>query len=270
MPTLTKKPLDWFRVAPQVRKSLENPTEAEKADLLAMGESMRDKQQEPVSARPDGTLIFGHRRLMAARLAGLPTLDVTIIEEPLSETQIRLYQLTENVHRADLTAYEKWLACSELMCMNPSWQMKDLAEHLHLKPCTITQLLSPSRCIEAVQDALKEGKIGIAVCYELSKHDAGEQARLLALHLNGAATRDDLARGRKKRNGSAPEVRVSSIRCPLPSGTTVVIKGNDLTLEAAVEEIATLLKAMRKGLDEHLDGRTFARVCADKAKASMS
>jgi hypothetical protein len=72
----------------------------------------------------------------------------------------------------------------------------------------------------------------------------------------------------KPRDGQqTPEIKVCSIRCPLPSGTTVTIKGHEMTLEDAINALAELLKAMKKASEEGLDGSTFARICRDKAKA---
>src|SRR6187399_2572318 len=113
MTTLTNKPVSWFKVAPQVRRHFEE------ADLRLLGESLKVKQLQPVLAKPDGTLIAGERRLRAATLVGLPELQVIISDELLSETQIKVLQLTENLHRADLKDSEKWRACEELLRLNP-------------------------------------------------------------------------------------------------------------------------------------------------------
>lgn len=102
MATLTSKPLAWFKVAAQVRQHFDE------AELRLLGESLKVKQLQPVLARSDGTLIAGERRFRAASLVGLKELEVVINEEPLTESQVRIFQLTENIHRADLTDAEKW------------------------------------------------------------------------------------------------------------------------------------------------------------------
>src|SRR5436190_548241 len=117
MPQLMKKGVGWFKVNPQARKDFREE------ELRLLGESLRNRQLQPVGARADGTLLWGERRLRAAKLVGLETLDVIVTEEVLSETQIRLIQLTENIHRAELSGYEKFMACSELMCMNSGFAM---------------------------------------------------------------------------------------------------------------------------------------------------
>jgi ParB family chromosome partitioning protein len=222
---------------------------------------------QPLLVMLSGILLAGHRRLIAALAAGLETVPVIITDRLLSDTEIRLIQLTENIQRAALSAYEKWLACAELMCMNPDWQMKDLAEHLHIDPSMVTRLLSPSKCIEAVQEALRKGEIGIGDTYELSHATPEQQPELLKLKLAGASRQAIKDARSKARNNKAASVTVRSIRCPLPSGTTVVVKGNAVSIDDAIQALTDLLKAMKKAAEEGIDGKTFGRMCADKAKA---
>jgi ParB family transcriptional regulator, chromosome partitioning protein len=262
MSQLTTKPLSWFKTNPQVRKTFDE------AELRLLGESLRHKQLQPVLARTDGTIIAGERRFRAAKLAGLPTLMVIVTDEPLTEAEIRAIQLTENIHRADLTGFEKWQACMELLELNPGWQGKDLAERLHLDPSSVTRLLSPSKCIQEAQDALRDGRIGISDAYALSKLPQADQPGLMALKLSGGS-RDALEQaGRKKRAGSTPAVRASKIRIMLTSGVTVTISGDDLSLDDAIEAVKETQKEMVKGRDQGLDAKTLQAVCRDKAKAS--
>ena len=262
-PQIATKPLAWFILAPQVRKNYDDD------DLRRLGESMKSLGQlQPVGAKPDGTVLWGHRRLLAARLVGLAALQVIITDRPMSDSEIRLIQLTENMHRADLSGYEKWLACSELMCLNPTWQMKDLAQHLSIDSSMGTRILSPSRCSPAWQEALKEGKAGISDCYAASKLESPEeQAALLALKLSGAS-RDTIEQaGRKKRNGTTATVKVARLRCALPSGVAVQFTGEGITLELAIDAMKDLTAELKRAIDQGLDSRTVVRVLADKAKA---
>ena len=71
---------------------------------------------------------------------------------------------------------------------------------------------------------------------------------------------------RTRRNAQQQELRVNSLRCPLPSGTTVVVKGRELSLDDAIQALTELLKAMKKASDDGIDGSTFSRICRDKAK----
>lgn len=262
MPQLTTKPLTFFK--PDAKQARQHYDEA---DDRRLGESMiAHGQLQPVGAKPDGTLLWGHRRLRAAILVGLKELSVILTDKPLTDTEIRLIQLTENMHRADLTGHEKWQACAELMCMNPHWQMKDLADHLNLDPSMVTRLLSPCKCMVAWQEALAAGKVGISDCYAASKLPEREQAGLLAMKLSGAS-RDAIEQaGRKSRNGKAAAVRVSRIRCPLSSGAVVSISRVGISLDEAIEAAQEWVKEARKASEQGLDAKTFERVCRDKAK----
>jgi ParB/RepB/Spo0J family partition protein len=260
MATLTKKPLDWFRVEAQARKHFVE------AELRLLGESLKVKQLQPVLAKPDGTLIAGERRYRAARLVGLPALDVIVTEEPLTDTQVKVIQLTENVHRADLTGFEKWRACVELQQINPQWMAKDLADHLNLDPSMVTRLLSPSKCIRPVQEALAAGKLGISDCYAISKLPEDGQAELLALKLSGAS-RDAIEQAGKKKRTAAPTVRLSRVKCVLPSGVQIVVSGDGISLDEVIESLAEAGKEAKKAREQGLDAKTFQAVLRDKAKA---
>jgi ParB/RepB/Spo0J family partition protein len=265
MPVLASKPLSWFKVAPQARRHFDE------AELRQLGESLKVNQLQPVLARTDGTLIAGERRLRAASLVGLAHLLVVISdEEPLTESQLRIFQLTENLHRADLRDCEKWRACEELLRLNPTWSNKDLAAHLKLGESTVTKYLSPSRCVPEVQAALEAGQIGVTAAYEISRAPADLQAELLQLKLS-VTSRDGLAdRVRKQKNQSIPQVRVKRIACPLPSGANVVVSGEELSLDDLIEALGDAQKEARKAREQGLDAKTFSAVMKDKAKKGCS
>ncbi|MFZ1934981.1 MAG: ParB/RepB/Spo0J family partition protein [Thermoguttaceae bacterium] len=259
---MLKKPLSWFTPDPnQPRKTFDE------AELRALGESMKAHGQlQPVVAKPDGTILCGERRWRAAQLVGMTELSVVIAERPLSDCEVRIIQLTENIQRTDLSGYEKWVGCAELLGMNPDWQLKDLAEHLKLDPSMVTRLLSPSKCIGAVQEALKAGKLGISDCYAISRLPEADQAGLLALKLSGASRDAIESKVRKQRNGT-PAVRVSRIKCPLPSGAVVQVSGAEISLDEAIDAMKEAVKAMQKASETGLDAKTAQAVWRDMAKA---
>jgi ParB family chromosome partitioning protein len=261
MTTVQMKPTGLLKADPK------NPRkDADERELDHLGDDMLARGVlVPLLIRPELIIIDGWRRYLAALRKGIKELPCIVTEKP--EAEIPGIRLATVFHKVDLTAYEKAMACVELLESRPGSQMKDIAEYLHIDASSVTRWCSVSRVIQAWKDALKEGKVGISDCYAASKLPEKDQAGLLALKLSGAS-RDAIEQaGRKSRNGKAPAVRVSSIRCPLPSGTTVVVKGNEISIEDAIEALTELVKAMKKASEEGIDGTTFARVCADKAKA---
>lgn len=261
MSQLSTKPLSWFRADPkQPRKHFDE------AELRQLGESLKAKQLQPVLARSDGTLIAGERRLRAAALVGLRELDVVITDEPLTESQLRVFQLTENLHRMDLIDGEKARAYDELIELNRGWTNKDLALHLKLSESSVTKYRSLSRCIKDVQDALEVGRIGITTAYEISRAAADEQSELLALKLSGTS-RDGLAdRLRKQRKAATPQVRTKRIVCPLSNGVSITASGKDLSLDDLIEALSEAQKEARKAREQGLDARTFGAVMKDKSR----
>ena len=257
---LVSKPLTWFKTENQVREVKDD------SELLALGQSLLVRQLQPVIARTNGTLVAGHRRLRAAILVGKPTLDVIITDENLSDSQIRLIQLAENVHRAALTANEMCDALEEMLRLNPEWNAKTLAENVHLDPSSITRYLSRSKCVAVVKEAFSAGKIGVGDMYAISKLDESSQPSLLALKLSGAS-RDVIEQaGRKRRNGITPAVKLSRVKITMRQAT-VVLSGKELSMAEVVDLLAETLKEARKAADQ-FDVKTWQSMMKDKAKAA--
>lgn len=262
MATLAIKPLDWFKLGPQPRKHFDE------AELRQLGESLKIKQLQPVLASEDGWLIAGERRFRAAQLVGMSDLMVVVTNDPMTELELRLFQLTENLHREDLRDVEKWHAFEELRFLNPKWTNKDLAAHLKFSESTITKYLAPSRCIPEVRKALEAGQVGITACYEISRVPEAQQAELLRLKLAGTS-RDGIAEHvRKQKRDAEPQVRVKRISCPLPSGVGIVVSGEELSLDDLIEALAEAQKEARKAREQGLDAKTFSAVMRDKAKVA--
>ena len=69
------RPTGWFKDSPNIRDGMDE------ASLRELGESMLTYGQlQDVIATADGSLIVGHRRLAAAKLMGIATLTVKIVE----------------------------------------------------------------------------------------------------------------------------------------------------------------------------------------------
>lgn len=256
------RPLDWFKTD---ERELARHDDPEKVRL--QGEDMLAKGQlQPVGATEDGRMIFGHGRFRAAKSAGIKTLEVKVFPASISDTQFKLIRAAENLHRKELTVHQKSLLCSELIEANPTWQLKDLAEQLHLDPSMVTRLLSPAKCIPAWQEALAAGKVGISEVYEASKLGEAEQAELLRLKLSGASRDAIVQAGRKSRSTKPTSIKLSRVKIAMPQGASVVVSGNELSMSELVELLSDTLKEARRAA-EQFDIRTFQSMMRDKAKA---
>lgn len=229
-------------------------------DMLARGVLI------PLLILACGTIIDGERRWRAAQRKGIKELPVIIIDKAVSETELAAIQFATVFHKVDLEAHDKCQALLRFKDAHPDWQLKELAEFLHIEPSTVTKLLSPSKCSLAWQDALKDGKVGISDCYAVSKLPESEQAQLLALKLSGAS-RDAIEHAaRKSRNGQAQQVRLSRVKIAMPQNASVVISGTDLSMSEVVELLTETLKEARKAAEQY-DVKTFQSMMRDRARA---
>lgn len=113
---LTYIPVDQLFAHP------DNPRKA-LGDLSELAESIKSKgvmQNLTVVPRKEGgyTVIIGHRRSAAARLAGLTAVPCAIVE--MSEREQVATMLLENMQRVDLTAYEQAAGFQMMMDLGES------------------------------------------------------------------------------------------------------------------------------------------------------
>jgi ParB/RepB/Spo0J family partition protein len=262
--TLTSKPLGFFKPDPGNPRKSGDPEQ-----LRVLHDSLRKKQFVPLIAKPDGSIIDGWRRWCAAMLDGKPEqLDVIITDEPISPAEIKEIQLVTALHRADLTPFEQFLGCRDWLALNPGATAKDLAARIDRDPSTLVRVLSLAKCVEAVQQAAADGKLGPSEWYAISKVPQAEQGVMLEAKLAGAS-RDELEhRARKLRNGQAPAIKVNRLKVPLgPQGRSVILAGSNLSLDDAIDLLQETLKLARKARGENLNGKTWVQVM--KAKAGM-
>lgn len=262
MVQIVQKSLAWIKPDPnQPRKHFDED------ELRRLGESLKVRQNDPVQAQPDGTLIDGERRWRAGKLVGLESLLVIITEKPLTPQELAVTRLTTFFHRADLSHYERLGACKELLRLHPGWRAKDLCDHLHVDPGTMSKILAADKVCGPVLEAFAAGKIGPSEVYAISKAETeAEQLELLAAKLSGA-TRDQIEKKRGGASRAASQVKLARVRCPLSTGATVTVAGDEMSLEDLIEALSAALDAARKAVKESLDVKTAQRVWADKAKA---
>lgn len=216
--------------------------------------------------RPDGSLVWGTGRVLAAIEAGLKEIQVVVLDTPMTEAQCRVLNLTENFIRAELKPIEQVDGVDELVRLNPELSNKEIADLLALDPSMVTRLRAVANCPIA-RTALAEGKLtGIADAYAVAKTPEEQKAALLALKLSGA-TRDQLEiAGRKARTTTPTAVRLSRIPVRLPGGVSVVISGNELSLDDAIDHLSDALKSARKARAEGLTAKSWTAAMKDKSK----
>jgi ParB family chromosome partitioning protein len=114
---------------------------------------------QPIVVSADGNgyeLVAGHRRVLAARLAGKTTIPAVIRDEVGDRLELALI---ENLQRSDLNAIETARAYKLLMETYDLTQ-EQLAERLGKSRSSVANMLRTLTAPQALQDAVIEGKIG--------------------------------------------------------------------------------------------------------------
>ncbi|MGH7173469.1 MAG: ParB/RepB/Spo0J family partition protein [Gemmataceae bacterium] len=266
MPQQTTLPTATLRSDPgQPRKTRDPEKQRQLNESIALHGIL-----QPLGVRADKiTLVWGEGRLIGARAAGLIEVPVVILDKSLSEWQYQNLQLVENVVRSDLSQFELWQGCVRLMEANPAWGLKDMAKALSYDASAMTRIMSPSKCIPAVVDAFRDGKIVFGHTYAISKAETPEeQARLLSPALAGVSRAKIEAErvGRKNSNSGTPAVRVNKVKCLLPSGVTVVVSGEGVSLDESIEALAEAMREMKRARELGYTAKTFAAAMKDKAR----
>ena len=266
MTTVHMRPRDSLRPDPdQPRKQFdEDEIDRLGDDMLARGILI------PLLVRLEGNqliIVDGGRRWLAAGRKGIKELPVIITDKIHTPAELRGIQIATAIHKSDLTASDMWVAGNELMELNPAWQLTDLAKFLHLSPSAITKQMSPSKCSAAWQKALADGLVGIGDCYVASGLPEAEQAALLSLKLSGAS-RDEIVNAvRKSRNQPAKAVKLTRVKCLLPSsGVSIIASGAELSLDALVQAFSEAQKEAKKALNQGQDIKSFQAVMTAKNK----
>ena len=61
-------------------------------------------------------------------------------------------------------------------------------------------------------------------------------------------------------------MKVTRLKCQLPSGVCIVASGQELSLDDLIESLGEAQKEARKAREQGLDAKTFQSVMKDKSK----
>jgi ParB family chromosome partitioning protein len=238
-----------------------------------LGRSMKAiGQQVPVILYPDPVtgifnVIDGGCRLKGAREEGIPELLALVLDKAPTLTELLMAQAAIDLHKQYLPAIDRarlWQAnMKERGCT-----ARQLAKELGVDESLVGDYLSLLRLPSDVQEQVNSGVLHMSKASLIAQQESDpDRQREFAAQAKNISRSTLAARIKRMQRGEQQEeVRVNSLRCPLPTGTTVVLKGRELTLSDAIKALTDLLRAMKKASEDGIDGSTFSRICRDKAK----
>jgi len=150
-------PVASIDVADNVRRELGDLTE-----LAASIKAVGILQPITVTAKGDRfVVVMGHRRLAAARLAGLDVVPVLTTGAHLAEGQSRrVQQLVENIQRADLNALEEAEAIRTLV--DNGLSQAEVARQLGRAPSSIANTLGVLEAPAAIREHVRTGRLTLS------------------------------------------------------------------------------------------------------------
>lgn len=218
-------------------------------EIERLAHSIREKGQlQPIRVRWDAShekwvIIAGERRFRATQVAGLSSIQCYFHEGEISESEIRMLQLIENLLRADLKPIEEARAYAALMDLN-DWNGKQVAAALRLSPSRVSRGLALLDLPAAMQRQIETGQLGKTAAYELSKLKDEEVLERVASE-SAVTTRQATSLVNQRRGKRKAPSATSSQKFAGENGIRVVVtyrkqqNYHDLleALEAVVEEI---------------------------------
>jgi ParB family chromosome partitioning protein len=207
-PSMSEIPLELVRPNRQQPRSAFDPEGL--SELAASISRHGVLQPIVVSADGDGyELVAGHRRVLAARLAGKTTIPAVVREEVGDRLELALI---ENLQRSDLNAIETARAYKLLMETYELTQ-EQLAERLGKSRSSVANMLRALTAPQALQDAVIEGKIAEGHLRALLPLPLSDAVQALATIIaKGLSVRDAEALARKmvhptRRGRARPRLR---------------------------------------------------------------
>jgi ParB family chromosome partitioning protein len=139
---------------------------ADAGDVEDLAESIRQHGvMQPIRIRPAGDrfeLVYGQRRLAAAKVAGLERIPALIDTEDLDATSRTVQQLVENVQRRDLNPLEEARALRGILDASKGMTQVQLAAQVGRSRPAVTNLLRILDTTPAVQGLVADGTLSAA------------------------------------------------------------------------------------------------------------
>jgi hypothetical protein len=239
----------------------------DEAALRQLGRSYLDRPLYPIIVNPDLEINDGNRRHAGVMLIDpAAEVPVCVTEEPFTpSTQLEI-QVESAAHTKGLSDFEQYLAIDGWLTLNPTGAAKQFAGRVRLDESIVSKIMSLNRCIDAVKDAARAGRIGYTKWHQIARLPQEEQPAALAAALDGATRADLQRRIRHGGNGRAATVKASSIPVMLTNGIAVTFKAEGITLSMALEALADLKQELKEAIDFDHDARTFAVLMKKRAR----
>jgi ParB family chromosome partitioning protein len=213
-------------------------------------------------------ILDGGCRRMAAELFDIAELLALDLGKAPTQTELLMAQMAIDIHKQHLKAMDRarlWHAYKkERGCTS-----RQLANELGVDESLVGDYLALLQLPAEVQDLVDSGALPMSkACLIAQKESNPDRQRELAVQAVSLSRNELAARLRKNRPSAqqTPAVKLSRVKCPLPSGVVIVVSGEALSLDDLIEALAEAQKEAKKAREQCLDAKTFQAVMRDKAR----
>ncbi len=192
-------------------------------------------------------LVWGNHRLASYMLLGRTEIEARILLPETTPDQELSYSIQENALRT-AESFEDTLARVEQYAAYKRCSMEIAAKQNGVSSSYVSKGRSTIKKLSGKARKLaRENKVGLSVLYAIAKARSEEaQQKLLAAHLNGSMSRDDIELAVKKGSGK---------RVPKKTNLNLSIEGINIKLAIPngvdYEQIKTTLNTLKGRLNTH-------------------
>jgi len=267
---LRSVPIESIQTQPQVRERINE----EEQIAIAVSIEHNGVLVPLLGHREDGEIVLddGHRRLDAAKRAGLDAVPMIVSDHAPSLAERIQFQLVANAHRVDLGITERARAIQQLM-RETDWSASEISTRLGgPSPATISKLLTLLVLPSAVQDLIDEGKLPMSSAYIIATvEDSAERTQLVEEVLSGKITRDRLVKHVKatrsnKARRTRKRVPKAKITFPLGQGRSVSVSASSLTPELVADWLMELAMQAKRESGKGRSLEETVKIITDKYK----
>jgi ParB family chromosome partitioning protein len=255
--TIEYLPLDCIDTEAQVR-------DADDQAIPVLAENLKQNGLlQPIRVRPKPNsdryvLITGERRLRALRTAGCQTIRTIVDRRDLSEVDIVIQQLSENLARRALKPMESARAMKKLINMGVT--RTEITTRLGFHTSTISQLLALNSLPEDIQRKVESGEIPRSTAYGIKVHGGDKKAALADGAAKGELKRDDVkTAARCKQSAAKPKEKQPRFRMHLHTvdGDKFTVSGRKVLLEALALSFMDLASFARECQEQGIEFPAF-------------
>jgi ParB family chromosome partitioning protein len=259
-------PIDKIRFLQQERKHFDQELLADLAGTIKMRGVL-----QPIGVAVNGDWydgLWGERRYLAAKLAGLTTIPAIVRGKPAADADAMEIRLIENLARIGLRPIEQATALRQFQ-QAKGLTSSQVALRLGMRPSAVCRSLALLELPEPIRERVEEGAISPAAGYELGRvKNSHEQADLAARVASGELSRDGLVGAIKdsQRRASRGEGKHTGATARLGGNRQVTVRGDNLTVESFIATLEDLLARCRAARTKGLSLRTLLNVLSDEAR----